>query len=175
MAAESTAPVEPPTAPGNVPEDMIPEAQQSVETATGTPEPSPETASKPASTRPSETAAASAPGTQTASETAEAEQAAVPSAAAGDDNRIVVRAKTNSWIQIRDEIGKEFLVTRLLRAGNSYVVPNRRGLKLSTGNAGALEILVDGKAVPSIGDEGIVRRGVKLDADKLKAGTAVSE
>ena len=37
------------------------------------------------------------------------------------------------------------------------------------------EILVDGKAVPSIGNEGIVRRGVELDADKLKAGTAVSE
>ena len=174
-AGESAAPVEPPTAPSNVPEDMIPEAQQSVGRATGTPEPSPETASKPASTRPSETVAARSPGTQTASEAAGAEQAAVPSAAAGDDNRIVVRAKTNSWIQIRNDIGKEFLVTRLLRAGNSYAVPNRRGLKLSTGNAGALEILVDGKAVPSIGDEGIVRRGVELDADKLKAGTAVSE
>ena len=174
-AGKSAAPVEPPTAPGNVPEDMIPEAQQSVERAAGTPEPSPETASKLASTRPSETVAARSPGTKTASEAAGAEQAAVPSAAAGDDNRIVVRAKTNSWIQIRNDIGKEFLVTRLLRAGNSYVVPNRRGLKLSTGNAGALEILVDGKAVPSIGDEGIVRRGVELDADKLKAGTAVSE
>lgn len=81
----------------------------------------------------------------------------------------------NSWIQVRDDTVNELLVTRLLRAGDSYAVPDRSGLKLSTGNAGALEILVDGEAVPSIGGEGTVRRNVFLDADKLKAGTAAGE
>ena len=76
---------------------------------------------------------------------------------------------------MRDDTINELLVTRLLRAGDSYVVPGRSGLKLSTGNAGALEILVDGVAVPSIGGEGTVRRNVVLDADRLMAGTAVSE
>ena len=52
---------------------------------------------------------------------------------------------------------------------------NEVSLLRETRQTAKIEILVDGKAVPSIGDEGIVRRGVELDADKLKAGTAVSE
>ena len=88
---------------------------------------------------------------------------------------IVVRARMNSWIQIRDDIGKQLLLTRLLRAGESYVVPNRLGLRLLTGNAGALEIAVDGDVVPSIGPVGKVRRGVVLEAGRLRRGTAVIE
>jgi len=48
-------------------------------------------------------------------------------------------------------------------------------LSLITGNAGALEILVDGAAVPSIGPVGAVRRNVVLEAEKLKDGSAVIE
>lgn len=96
-----------------------------------------------------------------------------PEATAAKASRIVVRAKLDSWIQVRDSIARRLLVTRLLRAGDSYRVPNRPGLTLLTGNAGALEILVDGKPVPSIGGIGTVRRDVALDAAKLKAGTAV--
>ncbi|MFQ5763660.1 MAG: RodZ domain-containing protein, partial [Rhodospirillales bacterium] len=116
-----------------------------------------------------------APGAQKAPATKMA--AAVPGGdgAQGAQGRIVVRARTNSWIQVRDDAGGQLLVTRLLRAGDSYAVPDRPGLKLSTGNAGALEILVDGEPVPAIGEEGTVRRNVALDAEKLKAGTAVGE
>ena len=88
--------------------------------------------------------------------------------------RIVVRARLNSWIQVRDDIGNQLLVTRLLRTGDHYEVPDQPGLRLLTGNAGALEILVDGELVPAIGDEGAVRRNVILDAEKLRAGTAVN-
>jgi len=144
---EPAAPVEAPSAPSVVPVDMIPPAAA----------PSP-----PAQTTPVSEAAAvpSAPSTQPPS---------------GGEGRIVVRAKLNSWIQVRDDTVNELLLTRLLRAGDSYAVPARSGLTLSTGNAGALEILVDGEAVPSIGDEGAVRRNIVLDADKLKAGTATGE
>jgi len=88
--------------------------------------------------------------------------------------RIVINAKNNSWIQVRDDVANEMLVTRLLTAGDSYEVPNRPGLVLLTGNAGALEILVDGVAAPSIGGTGVVRRGVVLEAERLKQGTAVT-
>jgi len=50
--------------------------------------------------------------------------------------------------------------------------PDRPGLKLLTGNAGALEILVDGETVPSIGPVGRVRRDVALDVARLRDGTA---
>ena len=91
------------------------------------------------------------------------------------DSRITVRAKSNSWIQIRDEALDRLLFTRLLRQGDTYEVPNRAGLRLMTGNAGALELLVDGKPIAAIGAVGEVRRNVELDPEKLKSGTAVSE
>lgn len=90
-------------------------------------------------------------------------------------SRITVRAKSNSWIQVRDEIADRLLFTRLLRKGDEYEVPNRDGLRLMTGNAGALELLVDGEVVPAIGDVGEVRRNVELDVDKLQSGSAVAE
>jgi cytoskeletal protein RodZ len=95
--------------------------------------------------------------------------------AAEATSRIVVRAKTASWIQVRDSVANQLLLTRLLRAGDTYKVPDRAGLQLLTGNAGALEILVDGEAVPAIGPVGAVRRGVALDTERLREGTASDE
>ena len=153
--------VEPVLAPSVVPIDLIPSAASPVtEAATAA------TASEPVSANPD------AAQIQTASTPPEPSS---PTPAAEEDSRIIVRAKTNSWIQVRDDTANELLLTRLLRAGDSYTVPGRSGLMLSTGNAGALEILVDGEAVPSIGAEGVVRRKVLLDAARLKAGTAVNE
>ena len=89
-------------------------------------------------------------------------------------SRILVRAKAESWVQVRDE-NDNIVFTDLLQAGQAYAVPDERGLRLETGNAGALEILVDGKVVPTIGEEGEVRRGVKLDPILLQAGSAANE
>ena len=107
--------------------------------------------------------------------TAAAELEAAAEAPAEPKSRVLVRAKSNSWIQVRDDFSNKILVTRLLKAGEEYYVPDKFGLRLLTGNAGALEILVDGKPVPPIGLEGAVRRGVQLDPALLKAGDAVSE
>jgi len=92
-----------------------------------------------------------------------------------DEVRIVVRARIDSFIQVRDDGANRMLVTRLLRAGGVYRVPDRPGLTLSTGNAGALDILVDGEIVPSIGGDGIVLQGVALDVERLRTGSAASE
>ncbi len=92
-----------------------------------------------------------------------------------DAPEIVVRAKMSSWIQVRDDAGNQLLMTRLMRAGDTYRVPDRRGLRLLTGNAGALEILVGGEEAPAIGPVGAVRRDVALDPQRLLNGTATSE
>jgi cytoskeleton protein RodZ len=94
---------------------------------------------------------------------------------ATEPSRILVRAKVDSWIQIRDGASNQLLLTRLLRAGDGYRVPDREGLRLLTGNAGGIEILVDGQAVPAIGPAGAVRRHVALDVERLRAGRAVVE
>ena len=67
------------------------------------------------------------------------------------------------------------LVTRLLKAGESYAVPDRPGLAMRTGNAGGLAIIVDGNPAPPIGPMGGVRRNVALDPQALMAGTAVRD
>lgn len=158
-APTPAAPVDVPSAPSVVPMDIIPPA-------------APAQASTAA---PVQSASQLTPAAQISALPATAPKAEKTTAPSGAQNQIVVRAKMNSWIQVRDDTVNVLLVTRLLRAGDSYAVPNRSGLKLSTGNAGALEILVDGIPVPSIGGEGTVRRNVVLDADKLKAGTATGE
>ena len=88
------------------------------------------------------------------------------------DSRITLRATGDSWVQVR-AADDTLLMTRIMRAGDSYRVPNQPGLKLMTGNAGELEILVDGEVVPAIGPAGSVKRNVLLDPARLKAGSAV--
>jgi len=86
------------------------------------------------------------------------------------DSRVTLTARQDSWLQVRDRDGS-VVWTRTLRAGESYRVPNQLGLTLVTGNAGALDVSVDGKAAPSLGGNGIVRRNIPLDPDKLASGT----
>ena len=90
------------------------------------------------------------------------------------DARIVLRARGDSWVQIR-AADDSLVMTRTLRAGDTYRVPTMSGLKLMTGNAGALDILVDGQTTPSLGPYGAVRRNVVLDTERLKAGTAAPQ
>jgi cytoskeleton protein RodZ len=83
--------------------------------------------------------------------------------------RIVIRATADSWVQIRDT-DQSPLFTRVLKAGESYRVPDRPGILLRTGNAGGLEITVDGQLAPSIGPNGAVRN-VPLQPQSLLSGT----
>ena len=93
----------------------------------------------------------------------------------GEDDgriRILVTARMVSWVQVTSVDG-ELLLTRVLRPGDRYFVPDREDLFLTTGNAGGLEIVVDGEVAPSIGGPGTVRRDVALVPERLLAGAAV--
>ncbi len=85
---------------------------------------------------------------------------------------VVIRATGDSWIQIRDA-RRAVLLERVLKAGESYRPPDQPGLSMRTGNAGGLQITVEGVPVPPIGRTGMVRRDVALDAPALVAGSAV--
>lgn len=77
-------------------------------------------------------------------------------------SRIQVRATEEVWVQITGA-DDELLLTRILRPGDVYHVPDRPGLVLMTGNAAGVEIIVDGKVAPPLGPVGAVRRDVPLD------------
>jgi cytoskeleton protein RodZ len=92
----------------------------------------------------------------------------------GAPSRIVLVARLESWIQVTDP-ETNALLTRVLRAGDRYYVPDQAGLTLATGNAGGLDIWVDGAKAPTLGPVGVVRRGIMLDPARLQTGTALAE
>lgn len=66
---------------------------------------------------------------------------------------MVLKATGNSWVEIEDMDGN-VLMTRLMRPGETYVVPNIIGLTFNTGNAGALSLSKGDKFVPKLGEIG---------------------
>ncbi|MFM7612528.1 MAG: helix-turn-helix domain-containing protein, partial [Alphaproteobacteria bacterium] len=90
-----------------------------------------------------------------------------------DKPRIVIRAKGESWVQIRDNPGNRVLTDRVLRAGDSVEIPNRAGIVLTTGKAENLDILLDGQEVDPFGGPG-VRRNIALEPDRLRPPPAPS-
>jgi cytoskeleton protein RodZ len=84
-----------------------------------------------------------------------------------EQRRVIIHANADSWVQVR-LAGSTTIMTRVMRAGDSYQVPARGGLRLFTGNAGALTIEVDGKSLPKLGGLGQIVRDVDLDPDNLK-------
>ena len=66
---------------------------------------------------------------------------------------MVLKATGNSWVEIEDMEGN-ILMTRLMRPGETYVVPNINGLRFNTGNAGALSLSQGDVVVPQLGQVG---------------------
>ncbi len=66
---------------------------------------------------------------------------------------MVLKATGNSWVEIEDLDGN-VLMTRLMRPGETYVVPNIVGLTFNTGNAGALSLTQGDMIIPKLGDIG---------------------
>jgi cytoskeleton protein RodZ len=84
-----------------------------------------------------------------------------------DKPRVVIRAKGESWVQIRDNPGNRVLTDRVLRAGEIIEIPNRPGIVLTTGKAENLDILLDGQDVDPFGGPG-VRRNIALEPERLR-------
>jgi cytoskeleton protein RodZ len=92
-----------------------------------------------------------------------------PVSASADQPRIVLRASADAWVQVRDRSGP-VLLNRILHAGDTWDVPAKANLLLTTGNAGGTDLVVDGVTSPSLGGNGAVRRDLPLDPDLIKDG-----
>jgi cytoskeleton protein RodZ len=146
-------------------------------------QPLPEDMSQPAAPVQAETAPQSAasatPATtaETAATPAEAAVTAAPAAPAVQPRQIVINVKERSWVEVRDKQGKAIL-SRILKPGEIFIVPEENyGLRLDTGNAGGLELVVNGQTIPPLGKVGDILRGMVLDGDQLlqKVKPAASE
>lgn len=76
--------------------------------------------------------------------------------------RIILRAHESTTIVVRDANGMVYL-DRTLQPGDTYRVPNRTGMKLTTPNAGVVEIQLDGSPVGFAGGASQPAQDLSLD------------
>jgi cytoskeleton protein RodZ len=62
------------------------------------------------------------------------------------NSRVVLKAKGDTHVMVRGQNGTVY-INRNLKSGDSYQLPNTVGLTLSTSNAGAVEVDLDGQAM----------------------------
>ena len=119
-----------------------------------------------------------APATVTAvPTTAAAPPAALPAPVATGPGSVSIVATDDAWFRvyrIAPATGRpETVKTGLLAKGQRYDVPaDMPGLKLWTGRAGALQLSVDGRALPPLGAPVETVRNVDLDPAALRARLA---
>lgn len=90
---------------------------------------------------------------------------------ANHDARVVLTASGDTLIQVLDAKSRVVL-TRMLRDGNSYRVPNRPGMLLRTRSVHDLQFTVDGLRIRTPNDNSARRGMIRLDPDILKIQAA---
>ncbi len=90
------------------------------------------------------------------------------------DARIVLMARQEVWVQIIGDT-KNIILERLLRPGDTFMVPAEDNLKLTTANAAGLEIRLDGQMLSSLGGFGAIVRDLDLDPLRLKEQFTVTQ
>lgn len=109
---------------------------------------------------------------------AQVTDASVTQAVQTDAPRITLKALEPTYIQIKDPTqrgARAVLVSRVLNAGESYEAPNRAGLIMQTGNAGGLQVEVDGRVVGVLGKGGEVITRIPLDPSYFLERIAASQ
>ncbi len=82
-------------------------------------------------------------------------------------SRIQILALNASWLRVDDGEG-QVLIQRRMREGEIFAVPAEQGLVMAARNAGAFQILVDGRPVGRAGQDGEVLSGLSLDVRDLQ-------
>ena len=80
---------------------------------------------------------------------------------------MVLKSSGNSWVEIEDLDGNSYL-TRLMRSGETFVVPDKKGLTLSTGNAGVLSLTFGSTHISKLGGVGEVISSRPLNIEAFK-------
>lgn len=80
--------------------------------------------------------------------------------------RLVLKANSNVWVRIEDARGN-VVMTRTLMQGDSYRVPDRKGLVVIARDGGLLSFSVDGKDRGNLGQTGEILVGLPLDISAL--------
>lgn len=80
--------------------------------------------------------------------------------------RVALKATQSSWVQITQ--GRDVVFKKVLQPGEVYYVPDGAAYSLVTSNAGGIDVYIDGAKVKTLGGQGDIVRGIKLQPDYLK-------
>lgn len=88
----------------------------------------------------------------------------------GLDNRekanVILQAAQESWVKVEDGRGNT-VFSRVLVPGDIYYVPVGNKYKATFGNAGGIDIWVNGTLVPDVGADHTRKSGIMLNPDSL--------
>lgn len=79
---------------------------------------------------------------------------------------VVLQATQESWVKIEDARGNT-VFSRVLVAGDVYYVPNGDKYKGTFGNAGGIDVWVNGKLIPKLGAVNARKSGVLMTPEGL--------
>lgn len=94
--------------------------------------------------------------------TPQAEKAALAGGAV-PRKKLTLKAKEPSWVEVRDEAGRVIFM-KVLKSNEEYVLPEKPGITISTGNAGGLDVFLGEAKLPPLGGHGDVKRGIRLES-----------
>lgn len=87
---------------------------------------------------------------------------------------IILQAVQESWVKIEDARGNT-LFSRVLVPGDIYYVPNGNGYKAVFGNAGGMDVWVNGVLIPKLGANHVRVGNISMDPDKLVPSAVAAE
>lgn len=82
---------------------------------------------------------------------------------------VILQAAKESWVKIEDGRGNT-VISQVLVPGDVYYVPAGDNYKATFGNAGGIDVWVNGVLVPDVGPDNVRKTGISLAPDKLVAG-----
>jgi cytoskeletal protein RodZ len=82
--------------------------------------------------------------------------------------KLSVRAKNSAWISVKSD-GKT-VFKGIFRRGMSETWIAKERMELSLGDAGAIELEVNGKRIPALGRKGEVIKNIKINKDSISVG-----
>ena len=85
------------------------------------------------------------------------------------ESRVVLQAEKESWVKIEDARGNT-VFSRVLVPGDVYYMPLSDKFKGTFGNAGGIDVWVDGQLVKKVGPANTRKTGISMAPDALKAG-----
>ena len=84
------------------------------------------------------------------------------------ESRVILQAEKESWIKIEDARGNS-VFSRVLVPGDVYYLPLNDKLKGTFGNAGGIDVWVDGRLMKKVGPANTRKTGISMAPDALKA------